>query len=81
MINENIVLLIWYGLSALIGVIIGIWTIIEAKNEEKIAEGLGITVISLTPIIMIVSGVIISFILLWLIIYLPTLLIAKIKKL
>jgi len=81
MINENIVLLIWYGLSALIGVIIGIWTIIETKNKEKIMEGLSITIVSLTPGILLISGVIISFILLWLIIYLPTLLIAKIKKL
>jgi hypothetical protein len=81
MTNENIILLVWYGLSALIGVIKGIKAIIDAKDEEEIIEGLSITIVSLSPIIMIVSGVIIMLFMCYIIIYLPTLLIVKIKKL
>jgi len=78
--NQDLILLLFYLVSAVIGVIFGISFIIKAKSKKEISDGWLIIVGSLTPGIMIISTFLI-ILLVFYILMLPTKILSKLKEL
>lgn len=78
--TDDILMLCFWGLCSLVGVVAGIGKIIDATDKEEVAYGIIVIVASLSPGIMILGGILVLIGFMWCIIELPTRLIMWIKR-
>lgn len=79
--TDDLIIIISWGVFALIGIIIGVIGIIQAKTRDEIVNPFMVILLSLTPGIVLVGYFLLFIAFLFLIIEGPVYIISKIKRL